>query len=222
MMRLYTGVLSLLIFIYVKPEAIVQSHEKGTLSFQTNFDLGVHATHYTNTYKGALLESKDDGAATALVMINASYNPLQFLSVGINTGFGSYLEDPDNAEADGNRYRRLGLDIKAYYLNHDKFNMFMGMQIGASGLEINRKVPLIGSLYSTQKYKYSAPYLDIHSGFNWYFANHLGLNMQAGYSLHSFKLKEAYLSGNKWDLNNYDVQLGTRGIRLQLGASIKF
>jgi hypothetical protein len=199
-----------------------QSHEKGTVSFQLNFDAAVHATHYSSKLNGTEIESKDDAAATTLFMFNASYNPLKFLSVGLNTGIGSYIEDPDNAVADGNRYRRLGLDIKAYYLNHDRFNMFFGVQTGASGLEINRKILIIAPLYATQQYKYRAPYVGLNTGFNWYFANYVGINMQLGYSAHGFKLHEASLSGNKVDLTNRDIRLDTGGIHFQIGASVKF
>ncbi len=199
-----------------------QSHEQGTVSFQVNFDAAVYATHYSNKFNGTEIESKDDGAATTLLMFNAAYNPFRFLSIGLNAGTGSYLEDPDDAEADGNSYRRLGLDVKAYYLNHDRFNMFFGVQSGVTGLEINRKTVIVAPLYSTQQQKYRAPYLGLNTGFNWYFAKYVGMNMQIGYSAHGFKLYEATLSGNKIDLSNSDIRLKTGGVHFQVGASVKF
>lgn len=215
-------ILILVIGVAYVLKADAQSHDKGTVSFQLNLDLGAHGTNYTATYKGTQIENKDDGAATVLMMINASYNPVKFLSIGINTGFGSYLEDPENAEADGNRNRRFGLDVKTYYLNNDRFNMFLGAQAGASGLEINRKTVIVAPIYSTQQYKYTSPFFDVHTGFNWYFAKFIGMNMQLGYSAHNFKMKKATISGTQIDLTDYENRLKTRGIRMQVGASIKF
>ncbi len=212
----------LLLAILDLKESKAQSHDKGTFSIQLNYDGGLHSTHNKTIYKGVVIEDKNDAALSRAFILNASYNPIKFLSVGINLGKGAYIENPDSIHNDGNVYNRIGIDVKGYYLNHEKFNMFLGVQTGFSKLVIHRKAVLIGTAYATQKSIYNAPYLGLNTGFNWYFTKYVGVNMQLGYSTHGFKLIKSYINDTQLNLSDYDIGFKSNGAHIEFGVSVKF
>lgn len=197
-----------------------QSHHAGTLSFQLGYDVGVHQTDYTSKYNGTLLSQDKDNAATTAVMFGAQYNLIEFLSLGLNFGAGSYIEDRDKIENNGNTFRVLSLDLRIYPINNEKFNWFLSPRLGVSNLKINRKVgPPI--LLISQESKYNSPHFGIYTGFNWYFLSFIGINAQLGYTNHNFLMKEYNINGVSQNLNNFENRLKVSGVQLQLGLSVK-
>lgn len=197
-----------------------QSHDNGTLSFQVNFDAGYHSTESESSYMGTVYDQGTSVAGTTMAGLTMHYNFVKWFSAGFNFSFGSYIEDPENAEADGNKVSFISVDARFYPVNKDKFNWFAGIEYGYSGLEINRKVSLLNTV-NTIQYNYTSPHLGLYTGFNWYFANFIGLNFQVGMSNHQFDLKEYSINGTNQDLTNYEIKLNTVGPHIKLGLSFK-
>jgi hypothetical protein len=203
--------------LFISTSMMAQSHEKGTISFQANYDLGVHRTVYTSTFNGFQLSKNESAAVTSILSLHAQYNLGKIFSMGLNYNGGAYLEDPENAEAAGNSYRSFLFDIRLYLANKDRFNWFFSPRIGFSGLEINRRK---GVILETSKFR-SNPF-GFYTGFNWYPIAMFGVNMQLGYTGHNFKMRSFAVNGNDININNFDNRLAVSGIHLQLGLSFKF
>ena len=193
---------------------IAQSHTKGTLSFNANFDGGVHGTLAEVYYQNTLVSQDTSAAATTLFRLDAQYNILQWLSAGMFFRTGKYIEDPDNAEAAGNKVNDFSLGIRAYAVNKDKFALYFGLYYGFSGLEINR-------IYSgiPAQYKWKGNNLSADLGFNWYFARNVGLNFSIGYYGHAFDLKEYYINNVSQNLTDWKHTFDTKGAHVNLGVA---
>ena len=196
---------------------ISQSHNKGTLSFNLGYDVGLHGTVSEYSYNGILIDQDTSAAGTKMVRFDVQYNMLKFLSLGLNYRGGSYIEDPDNAEANGNKVNMTSIGLRLYPVNKDKFTMYFGLNFGGSNLEINR----IYTFFVSTKHRYiwRSPHFSADMGFNWYFAKNIGLNFALGYSGQNFNLEEYYIEGTRQDLTNQEHTFLTKGIHVNLGLA---
>jgi hypothetical protein len=198
-----------------------QAQNKGAFSFNLAYDAGVHGTLYTEEYKGNTDNNPDTSAAgTQMIRINAQYNILKWLSAGLDLRSGSYLEDPENATANGNKIRMFGLNLRLYPVNRDKFVWYFGTTLGSSKLEINRIYTFIISVPA--QYKLKSPHFNLETGFNWYFLKNFGLNFGIGYSTQNYLLTEYYLNKEKQDLSDWNNTLKTAGIHVDFGLAFHF
>lgn len=200
--------------------SMAQGHSAGTISFQLGFDAGIHGTVYEAKYNGTTVDQDTSGAGTTLFQFNAQYNILKWLSAGFSFHGGSYIEDPDNAEADGNKISTFAFDLRFYPVNKDKFTWYLGFNYGAAKLEINRRYTIITTF--PVQYRFKGPDMRILTGFNFYFSKNVGLNLGLAYSTHNFKMTEYTVNNNPFDLTNYDNHLITRGAHISLGLSLRF
>jgi hypothetical protein len=205
----------LIIICYMLPILVTsQSHTKGTLSFNANFDGGVHGTVAEVYFQNTLVDQDTSAAATTLFRVDAQYNFLKWLSGGIFLRTGKYLEDPDNAEEAGNKVLDFSLGLRAYMVNKDKFSLYFGIYYGTSALEINR-------IYTSTpvQYKWKGNNLSSDIGFNWYFVRNIGLNFSLGYSGHNFDLKEYYINNAAQNLTDWKHTFDTKGGHINLGIA---
>lgn len=199
--------------------ANAQSHQKGTLSFQLGFDAGAHGVKYESKYDGVVIDDDTSGAATTMLYFSTHYNFAKWFSAGFNLSRGSYLEDPDNAEADGNTLGIFAFDFRFYPINKENFNWFAGLELGASNLEINRKYIFI--IPFNTSYTYASGHSELYTGINWYFGKIVGINTRLGYSRHNFLMTDYKINGDNQDLDDFDNTLMTRGLHFRIGLSVK-
>jgi hypothetical protein len=198
-----------------------QGLDKGAFSLNLAFDGGVHGTRYTSKYNGNSVGNPDtSAAATSLFRLNAHYSIFKWMSAGIDYRGGKYIEDPENAQAAGNKISMMAFALRFYPVNKDKFTWFVGTTIGTSRLEINRVYTFLVAIPA--RFKLNSPHLGLETGFNWYFSKNVGMNFGLGYSSHNFLLKEYYLNGNKQDISNYENRLETKGVHVNIGLSLRF
>lgn len=198
-----------------------QAQNKGAFSFNLDYDAGVHGTLYTQEFKGNKVNQTDTSAAgTQLFRINAQYNILKWLSAGLDLRAGKYIEDPENATANGNKVSMWGLSIRLYPVNRNKFVWYLGATLGGSRLEINRIYTLLISVPERSLFK--SPHLGLETGFNWYFARNFGMNFGLGFSSQNYKLTEYYFNNDKQDLSDWNNQLSTIGLHMNLGLAFHF
>jgi hypothetical protein len=208
----FTGIISL---------TQAQGLDKGAVSLNLGYDGGVHGTVYTVKYNGNSVGNPDtSAAATSLFRLNTHYSIFKWISAGFDLRTGKYIENPDNAQAAGNKVSVLSFALRLYPVNKDKFTWYVGTTIGTSRLEINR-VYTFGTTFPA-RFKLSSPHMGFETGFNWYFSQYIGMNFGLGYSSHNFLLKEYYFNGNKQDISNYENRLKTRGLHLNIGLSLRF
>ncbi len=213
--------LLLLVFIFsISNNAFSQVQDAGTLSFQVGYDLAVHNVDYTSQYFGIIIDENSDYAATSLISLSAQYNPFIWFSAGLTFLGGSYIEDPENAEADGNTARIFDLDLRFYLVNGEAFAMYLGPEFGSSHLEINRIYPSLGNQKTNDIYK--GPHLGLNLGFNLYFGDAIGWFFQLDYTTNKFELKDYSINGDAVDLTNFDVTLDTYSFGLRTGLCFKF
>ncbi len=196
-----------------------QSHERGTLSFQLGFDAGAHGVRYESKLDGTVIEDDTSGAATTMMYFSTHYNFAKWFSAGINLCRGSYIEDPENAEADGNSLGTFAFDFRFYPSNKERFNWYAGIELGASRLEINRIYYFL--IPFQMSYSYASPHSEIYTGINWYFGKVVGLNTRLGYSRHNFLMTEYEINGESQNIDDYDNTLFTRGVNFRIGLSVK-
>lgn len=212
--------LIMILTTFIATNAFTQSHSKGTLSLQAGFDLGIHGTIYESQYSGTTVSEDTSGAGTKMFRMDVNYNIFKFLSVGLNFRGGSYIEDPDNYEANGNKVNIFGLSLRLYPVNKDKFAMYIGPTFGTSNLEINRIYTFITTF--NYQYKFKSPHFGVDMGFNWYFAPKVGMNFNLGYSGQKFKMEEYSINGSAQDLTNWNNVLTTKGVHLGIGVAFHF
>lgn len=198
-----------------------QSHNKGAFSFNLGFDGGVHGTSYTSKYQGNLVDGPDTSAAgTNLIRFNAHYNIFKWMSVGLDFRNGKYIEDPENATANGNKVSMYGIGLRFYPVNREKFAWYLGSTFGGSRLEINRIYTIIVAFPA--RYKLTSGHFGLETGFNWYFAKNFGMNFGLGYSSQNYLLNEFYFNGEKQDITDYENRILTKGIHFNLGLAFHF
>ena len=215
-MKKAIGVLSILILSY---SGLAQSHSAGTLSFQADYSFGLHLSVYESKFNDVLIDEDSSGVATSMFDFSIQYSIFDFLSAGAYFGIGSYIEDPDNTEAQGNSILSFGADVRANLVNKFQFNWYLGGRLGYSALEINRKT-LNG--FVDLRANYSSPQTGLFSGINYYFNDYIGLNVELGYANHNFLMNEYHINDNSQDLSNFENRLDVKGIILKLGLSFKF
>jgi hypothetical protein len=211
---------SFFIGLLISSMALAQSHNNGTLSAQIGFDAGVHGTVTENRYNNTVVSQDTSAAGTTLANISVSYSITKWLSAGLTFSGGKYIEDPDNAEANGNSIAVYGVSLRLYPANKDKFNWWLGADFGKAGLEINR----IYTIFSTpidNQYVFKGNHMSFNSGINWYFANFMGIHFTMGYSQHKFTLDEYNIEGTAQDLTNTNYTMNTKGAQFKLGLSFK-
>ena len=143
-------------FIALSSVAFGQAQDKGVISFSVGYDAGIHGTIYTSQYQNNSPTTPDTSAAgTQLFRLNAQYNIFKFLSAGLDFRTGSYIEDPENATAAGNKVSMYGLSLRLYPVNKDKFVWYVGANFGGSRLTINRVYTFIISVPAQYKFKSS-------------------------------------------------------------------
>lgn len=196
-----------------------QSHSKNTLSFNLDYDLGIHGTVSEYYYQNVLIDQDTSAAGTQMVRFDVQYNILKFLSAGLTYRKGSYIEDPDNADADGNKVAIFSLGLRLYPVNKEKFALYFGLNFGSSNLEINRSYTFITT--SRHRYLWNSPHFSTELGFNWYFAKGIGMNFNLGYSGHNFNLREYYINGTQQDLTNQKHTFLTKGVHIGIGLAIR-
>lgn len=195
--------------------------DKGSISFNLGYDAGAHLTLYDSEVDGNSVQETDtSGAVTSLVRFNAQYNVVHWFSVGLDVRGGSYLEDPENMEADGNTVNLFALSARFYPVNKPKFNWFIGTSIGRSNLEINRKTTIIVPL--TFQYKFSSGHFGLETGFNWYFVKSFGVHFNLGYMGQQYVMNEYRFNNEVQDLGDMKNTLQTSGVNVGLGVSFYF
>lgn len=195
-----------------------QSHQSGTFSMQLDYSLGAHLSVYESKYNGNTMDIDSSGVATSMVFLNGQFSVLDFLSVGAYFGLGSYIEDPENDAARGNKIRSFGVDFRAYAVNNDQFNWYFGTKLGYSALEINRSA--FNGFLKTQANFGSVQFAGF-TGFNYYFGDFLGFNFELAYMKHNFLMNEYSVNGTSQNLSNFENRLDVKGIVFNLGLSFK-
>ncbi len=194
-----------------------QSQNAGTFSFQVGYDLGVHGTKYTSKFGGFVVDTDTSAALTKMAGLSAQYNIVNWLSFGATYTFGGYVEDTADANANGNRTGYITFDLRAYPINGERFNLYVGPEFGYSYLEINRLLP--GNI--DEIYNYNGGHFGVNLGFNWYFVDFAGIFMQLQYTKNNFTLQDYSLDGTAIDLTNFDVTLDTFSAGAKFGLCFK-
>ncbi|MFM7466269.1 MAG: hypothetical protein ACKO2O_00030 [Crocinitomicaceae bacterium] len=206
----------ILVFIFCN-DLLSQALSKGSFSANLDYDVAIYGVVYTSKYKDNLIQQDTTASGTQMFRINANYSIFKWFSAGIDFRTGSYIEDPENAEANGNGVNIWGLNFRLYPINRNKFTWYLGTSFGGSNLEINRKYTLLISW--NEKYKFNAPHFGMETGFNWYFTKNFGFNFGLGYCSQNYTMKEKYINSDRQNLTDWNNQLTATGINLNLGLS---
>lgn len=201
-----------------------QSHEFGTLNFSLGYDAGAHGVLYNSKFDNGTVSFEQDedtsAAVTSMFRFDGHFNVLKFLSVGLHYRGGKYIEDPDNTAAKGNNVSMLGLGVRLYPVNKDKFVWYVGGTFGLSRLTMNREIVFVTTI--PYQYKFKSPHIGFESGFNWYFAGGFGMNFGLGYSTQKFKMTDYSVDGDAQDLTNYENILSSKGVQVNIGLTYHF
>jgi len=198
-----------------------QAQDKGAISIDLGADLGAHFNQYDSKYNGATIGDTDSsGAATTMFRFDAHYNIVKLVSVGLHYRGGKYLEDENDLEIVNNKVNMIGLGVRLYPVNKDKFVWYLGATLGSSKLEINRQIVILVTIPYQAKYKSS--HVGFETGFSWYFAKNFGLNMGLGYSGQKFLMTDYSINNDPLDLTNWENILTTAGVHLNMGLAVKF
>lgn len=204
---------------FIIKSLFAQGHQSGTLSFQLGYDFGVHGTYYTSQFLGLPIEADSSAAITSMFTVGAQYNMLNWLSGGLSIVYGSYLEDTAEVNNNGNNVGNVSIDLRLYPLNGEKFNLYIGPELGYSFLEIRKLNPSLGNIEEVSNYK--GGHFGVNAGFNWYIFTFAGIFAQLEYTKNNFTLKEYTIDGDPFDLTNFDATLDTFSGGIRFGINFK-
>ena len=192
--------------------AQAQSHTKGTVQICLGASLGVHATHYEQSYTLFGLkfsDSDDDGAATSTFPIEFHYGLADRFSLGLYIEPGRYL---DSADSNPNSVIAFGLTPRFYILNKDRFNWTGILDIGAGGLQIEDKDQTVKDYYAGMHFR-------LGTGVSFYFGDHFGLQLFCKYAAYSLKWRDR---DPDIGLGDFEAKLTTSGFHFGGGLTVKF
>jgi hypothetical protein len=196
-----------------------QSHKAGTLSLQGDYEIGILGTSSETKFNETVVDQDTSSAFTNGFAFAMHYSLVEFISAGVYGNFGSYVENEDNVVSNGNQFISFGAGARLYPINNDKFNWYLGGKFGYCGLEINRQTTIIVPF--NFDYKYGSTEVLAETGFNWYFANFLGVNFNLNYQWRNLDLKEYSINGSEQNMDNMTSVLKTRGVGVSAGVSLK-
>lgn len=216
MKYLYLAILFIAASIFTNAQGL----KKGNFSANIDYDATIYGVIYTSKYKGTTIQEDTTGTGTQMLRLNAQYSIFNRFSAGVDLRSGKYLENPENAEANGNSVSLWGLNLRFYPVNREKFNWYIGTTFGGSNLEINRRYTFIVTW--TERYKFTSSHFALESGFNWYFAKNFGMNFGLGYCSQNYLMKEKYVNSDKQDLTDWDNRLKAGGMSISFGLAMRF
>ena len=194
-----------------------QSHKAGTLSIQGNFEGGFVKSNSEAEFNGTLIDKDTSSAVLASFGAGIHYSLVEFISVGVYGNYGSYSEDVENVESSTNNFINFGAAVRAYPLNKDNINWYIGGRVGYSVLRMDRVV----NAFINTDFTYGGAEFIGETGVNWYFANFIGVNIGVNYQYRNFDMKEFNINGSSQDLTNFSYMLQTSGIGFTAGVSLK-
>jgi hypothetical protein len=193
-----------------------QAHEKGVIQIGVGASMGVHATHYEDSYKYSLLgqtvevtHENDDGAATTTYPIDLQYGLADRFSLGLYVEPGSYIDSADN---NPNSILLIGLSPRYYIVNNDHFYWYACLDLGAGALRISDKD-------ETYTDTYAGGHFRLGSGVAWFFGDVFGVNLFAKYGAYALKWRDREPDPN---VDNFEATLKTSGFHIGLGLQVKF
>ncbi len=201
-----------------------QSNEFGTIGVHAGAGIGVYATLADFKYDGVQIDKDTSAAAAYTFPIEVQFGLHRLFSIGAYAKFGRYIdEDPndENVETEQNSVSSFGITPKFYMVNKDRFNLYLGCNIGATALN-QEKTTNSGSFTAREKWRWNATNVMPHLGFNAYFGETAGLFFDVGYDAHNFKLSEYTFNDDPADLSRFDYQFDAKGVYLNLGVALKF
>jgi hypothetical protein len=211
--------LSVFVFVFfAKAEA--QLHTSKSVSMNVDFDAGGHFTQYKASYQGVQQPTDSSGAGTTLFRLNPQIHIISWLSAGIDIRWGGYIENPDNAEAAGNRITTTSVFVRAYPVNKDKFSWYVGAGIGNSSLAIKRRTTLIIPILYEYRFRGLQSFLE--TGINAMATKNIGFNFNLGYMGTNMKLRKFVVNGEKQNISDWNNFLNTKGITFGLGLTFAF
>ena len=195
-----------------------QSNKSGTFHICAGASVGIHATHFENSYSvdiGGITisdsNSEDDAAATTTFPIELHYGIVDRFSLGLYVEPGTYLDSADNSP---NSVLSVGLTPRFYIVNLDRFNWAAILDIGLTGLEISDKEETITD-------SYLGPHVRIGTGISFYFGEHFGIQLFTKYGAYLMKWRDRE-PDDFFTAGNYEAKLNTSGIHFGGGLTVKF
>ena len=159
------------IFAFASYSQQAQSYGFGTIST----DLGIGGGIYSIGGHSPVNNTDNSGIAAigTLPRINAEFGLLKFLGVGVSYRRETYGKKGDNKLRGTDMMLRANLHLAN---SGDNFDLPIGVGFGVSTFG--------GSINSTQASKTSGSILNIHVSPHFYFGQHIGMFLSAGYNQH--------------------------------------
>jgi hypothetical protein len=207
------------LILSIASSAYSQLHPSKSVSMNLNFDAGIHLALYKPEFNGVSFGTDSSAAGTTLVRLNPQFHILNWLSAGIDFRWGGYIEDPDNAEAAGNKIRTTSLFVRLIPVNKDKFAWYIGAGLGMNALHIRRRFGIIPTLH---EYRFSGGGSFIDTGINFMATKNLGFNFNLGYMGSNMKLRNYIINGSDQNISNWNNYMNTKGVTIGLGLTFAF
>lgn len=205
-----------ILFAFIPFLSSAQAFEKGTISGDVNFGLGLYLKSEVNEKYQNYSQSRRDSAGATYAKFNVSYGVLNFLNVGIDFRTGKYLEEEDNAADYDNRFTNINLRAEGVFLNKDKFAMFADLNMGKLWLR-----QWSTGVFNIEN-KYSGISLGFGLGLKWFPFENVGLNMVYSRNRYNLFLRDQTIGTSHTDLSDYELNLDVKGGEFSLGLSFKF
>lgn len=193
-----------------------QVNKPGTFHLSIGLAAGIHATQYTvtSTFLGIPYSSLEKGAAlTTTVPIRFAVGVVKPLSIGLLVEPGAYL---DSNATRTNNLLILAVEPRLYIVNTDRFAWTASGQFGFGTLKIRE---VSGNIRDA---KYGGLNFGIGTGISVFFSERVGMEFNTRYIGTNVKLKSYSEDGSGFSLQNYDAELKTKGVTVQLGLAFKF
>ena len=197
---------------------VAQYNSKGTFHASIGTAIGAHGIAYDETIKlnefGLPFEysqSSTGGAATTTVPIELGVGLGRVFSLGVFVEPGAYVDSSGSNAS--NAIVLVGLQPRFYLVNRDRFAWMASLQVGASGLRIQRKIDDVA-----EDAGFSGGIFGLGTGVGVKLADVVGLQFHLRYLGSVMDLRARELDGIS-TMDIYTSRIGSAGVLAQLGLA---
>jgi Outer membrane protein beta-barrel domain len=208
------------IFLFLPCLAIGQRSNE--IQIRAGYGIALYKTDFNWSYNLGNVQLKydtTDGAACVQIPIELRYELTDRFNAGLDMKFGRYLyASDDNNSGKSNFFRFIGIGLEGTIYSQEDSRVYLGLGLNTGKLETTEtKNDFFNGLY-TEKILWSGGGLRLNLGACHFIKNGpIGLNLNAGYDQHNFKLKDVTHNGNSQDITGLTGGLKVSGFEINVG-----
>jgi len=188
MIKISTILLALSSLLFFNNNSNAQAFQKGSINIDLGIGFGLYGTSQSSShgvaatingvpYSASSNRDTTDGAASTIIPIAFEYGIADKLGIGLDIVYNNYfINDSDRVNLASVKAYDFGPKISYHPLNSDFYDLSFGLGLGLSMIKWD-----VTGLNNAQDYSGSGFYLNIDIKNKFWFSEHIGAYLNAGY-----------------------------------------